>query len=225
MENIFINLMNEGKIRSLDDLKSVFRKIAKKTHPDAAGSDTLVRKFIVFRKQYEDACRHIISGEHGEWKKQKAFGNNYRYMFFREMLSLYYLETSFQTSKTAQADIKIKSVMDAAYSNLRKWNAELAALYLHALPDYEKIKTEKYKNIISNLRKPQVFFNLRPVIFNLVNYHITGISFYKKQIRQNLNAVIKRLDENGYTAYREYLIGLINDMDNGPALTDLNLPA
>ena len=99
-----------------------------------------------------------------------------------------------------------------------KWKKDYYELYLSANLEYTKIKKERPKNNLANLRKPLIYMNLIPVFFNLCNYHITGLEFYQKQIKRNLNMIVKRLEENHYFTLKKYLLLLIEDMKNGPAI-------
>ena len=73
-------------------------------------------------------------------------------------------------------------------------------------------------NTLANLRKPSLYKNLRPIFFNLSNYHITGLEFYKKQLKRNLNQILKRLEDNNFLDLKKFLVFLINDIENGPAV-------
>ena len=52
MDNVFIKLIDENKIKNLDDLKKAFRKLAKRTHPDSVGSDRFVEKFMKIQRRF-----------------------------------------------------------------------------------------------------------------------------------------------------------------------------
>jgi hypothetical protein len=48
VNNVLIQLIVDGRIRTLEDLRATYHKLAMQTHPDAVGSDKLVRKFLEF---------------------------------------------------------------------------------------------------------------------------------------------------------------------------------
>jgi hypothetical protein len=215
MDNVFIKLIHDGKINSLEELKQAFRKLAKKTHPDSTGSDKYVGKFIQFKNDFEEAKEYLISKTITCQEDDDAGSGNYRYQFFREMLKLYALDSQFFIDENKEE--KIKSIKNRAIDFFMNWNNDNTGIYVDAMHEYEQIKKEKRKNIISNLRKPTLFQNLRPVFFNLSKYHITGLDFYRKQLR-NLNTIYTRLEEEHRIAMKEYIMLLIKDLENGPAI-------
>jgi hypothetical protein len=55
VQNPLIQLIVDGRIASLEDLRSTYHKLLMQTHPDAVGSDKLVKKFLEFGEYYEEA--------------------------------------------------------------------------------------------------------------------------------------------------------------------------
>jgi hypothetical protein len=215
MENVFIKFIKEGKIHDQEELKKAYWKLAKKTHPDSVGSDIYVKKFIRFKEHFEEAKEFLNSSGFIQADKKKEEDENYRFLFFLEMQKLYGLESQFFIDDGKKEKIRI--AREASLDFFKKWKNESLDLYLSAINEYDRTKNEKQRNIISNLRKPTIFQNLRPVFYNLYKYHITGMEFYKRQL-SNPKGVILRLDESGCPALKEYILLLISDMDNGPAI-------
>jgi curved DNA-binding protein CbpA len=216
MINIFIELINSGKITSLEGLKKVFRKLAKKTHPDSVGSNLLAEKFIKLKNDFEEAKR-ILNFKTSADKESKVDAvENFRYLFFLDLQELYMLESSFFWEKKYSQE-KLILINKSVFDHFKEWKKDLIPLHVSAFKEYDIIRNEKHKNIISNLRKPSIYMNLRPVFFNLFKYHITGLLFYKKQLR-NFMKVMTRLEENNFIELKKYLMTLIQDMENGPAL-------
>ena len=141
---------------------------------------------------------------------------NYRYLFFLELQKQYILESQLLWNKE-KSDEKLILVYENALALIMKWKKEYNELFISAFREYNLIKNEKRKNIISNLRKPVIFQILRPVFFNIFKFHITGLHFYQNQLR-NTRPVFNRLEESQYFALRNFLLFLIKDMDNGPAV-------
>lgn len=216
MENIFINLIKKGKIKDLEELKKAFRKIAKKTHPDSAGSDQFIQKFILFKKKFEEA-KQFLKSNNPDLKENKAtIIENFRFLFFKDLKNLDTLELPHYMNKKIVE--QIKKTKESITTNFKKWEPDYFNLFITANNQYEQIKNEKPKNTHANLRKPSLYKNLRPVFFNLSNYHITGLLFYKKQLKRNLNAILLRLDENHFLDLKKFLLFLIDDMEKGPAV-------
>ncbi len=88
MNNPFIKLIEEGRINKLTDLRSAYRKIVMRTHPDAIGSDKLVEKFLSYSNYYEEAKAFLSKKE--VHKKHEEF--NYRLLFYQQLYNIEYLE-------------------------------------------------------------------------------------------------------------------------------------
>lgn len=219
MENIFINLINKRKIKNANDLKKVFRKIAKKTHPDIVGSDEYVKKFIQFRKNFEEAKHYLQLIHDTPEKNETNIEKNFRFLFFKELEKLDSLEIAHKTKYT-KIEKKINITKESMTNYFKKWREDYFELFLTANNEYQQIKDQKPKYNLANLRKPSLYKNLRPVFFNLSNYHLTGIDFYKKQLKRNLSSIIDRLEENNFFALKKFMLFLIDDMENGPAVLE-----
>jgi hypothetical protein len=216
MDNFFINLIDEGKIKNIDDLKKAFRKVAKKTHPDSVGSDRFVRKFVIFRNFYEEAKKYL--GSKKDEKKGGGVPENFRYLFFKELSTLDALELPHNRNDETEERIRLSA--GTAYRYFREWRIDRLELYVSANVEYEKIRNEKFVYSLSNLRKVPFHRRLVPVFFNLCNYHMTGLEFYKRQIERMLAPVLDELDEKKYESLKCYLLFLTDDMKNGPAVFD-----
>jgi hypothetical protein len=216
MENLFIKLIQSGKIKNLEELKKAFRKVAKRTHPDIVGSDQFINKFILFKSFFEEAKQFLKSDDTNTDKNKTTIIENYRFLFFKDLKNLDTLELPrYQNKKIVE---QIKQTKESIAVNFKKWKPDYYKLFLSANNQYEQIKNEKYINTLANLRKPSLYKNLRPVFFNLTNYHITGINFYKKQLKRNLENILKRLKNNNYHDLKKFILFLIEDMEKGPAV-------
>ena len=103
MDNIFIKLIKNNKIKNIEDLKKVYRNIAKKTHPDVVGSDQFVKTFIQFKDYYEEAKIFLESKNCISEKKNEPVNENYRFLFFQELKILDTLELPYNFN-----NVKIK---------------------------------------------------------------------------------------------------------------------
>jgi len=202
MSNVFINLIIEKKISNLKGLKKIYHGALKKTHPDTAGSDKFVDKFIQYKKDYEEALRYLEKQNADLEINDKIESNNYRRLFFIELKIFDELELS--GTNTAFF--------------FKKWKEGSYDLFLKALEEYGQIKNEKPRNIISNLRKPSLYNILKPVFFNLCHYHVAGSDIYLKQLNRNLDYIFQKLEEKKYFSVKNFLSLLIQDLKNGPAV-------
>jgi hypothetical protein len=214
MENMFIRYIDSGKIRDHSELRHVYMKIVMKTHPDTVGSDRLVNRFLALTDQYEEAREYLSrrcsasrpGGEYGE--------ENYRLSFFRHIRALEALDFPFNRNKdTYKRDLE--HLEDRAFSCFRKWRGPDSSLYAEAQKELDTLRGEMP---YGPYRKHALYLNLRPVFHNIAAFHITGLQFYRIQIKQNLAAVIERLDERQLVNLKKYMLLLIDDMENGPAL-------
>ena len=216
MKNDFlIDFINEGKIKDESDLKKVFREYAKKFHPDTAMTDKYVNDFVRLKEQYEEALTYLHENEIHVHADDRSVTDS-RYSFFIELLKIYHLDSSFSIKEKKR--LNQENIYENAYYFFIKWKPEISVLFKNAMIDYEGIKKKKYENAISNLRKPTLFLNLRPFFFNIASYHLTGKEIYKKRLNQNLEPIIKRLEESGFNSFRDLLLFLIRDTENGSAV-------
>ena len=61
MDSVFMRKISEGRIRNLLQLKSAYRSLVMKTHPDAVGSDRLTDTFVRLSSEYEEAKTFLES--------------------------------------------------------------------------------------------------------------------------------------------------------------------
>ena len=109
------------------------------------------------------------------------------------------------------------TIRKAATDEISAWNEELATLYGRADKEYLRIKTEKP---MGPYLKHALALNVRPLVHNIIAYHLTGRELYAKQAKQNLSGIMHRLTENGCVALREFLTLLLDDLKNGPAVLE-----
>jgi thioester reductase-like protein len=92
VNNALIQLIVDGRIRTLEDLRATYHKLAMQTHPDSVGSDRLVRKFLEFSDQYEEAKAFLAQSlkEHNQSAEPSA--TNHRLEFYKELHSIESME-------------------------------------------------------------------------------------------------------------------------------------
>jgi hypothetical protein len=97
----------------------------------------------------------------------------------------------------------------------RRWGARGIDFYGKADQEFDKIKNEKPEG---PYLKKALGLNLIPVFHNIIMFHLTGRMVYKKQVRQNLDAILDRLKKSHHLAMKEYIEFLVSDMEDGAAL-------
>jgi hypothetical protein len=214
MENVLLKYIHEGRIRSIDELKRIYRRIVLKTHPDSIGSNRFVNRFIEFSNFYEEARAIFDSNTNGSPSKNVRIPNH-RLCFFQAMHILQSLESPYAIEDQETKKLRIESMNLEAHAHFADWKGDLVELYELATNEYDLIKKQKPSG---PYMKHALYFNLRPVFHNIIAYHLTGSSIYRRQIKQNLAAVMLRLEEKQCFSLRDYLQFLIKDMDMGPAV-------
>jgi hypothetical protein len=214
MENVLLNYINEGKITNIDELKRLYRRIVLKTHPDSIGSNQLVNKFIEFSKYYEEARALLGSNIADSPITTEERIPNHRLYFFQALQVLETLELPYTQDKQTKKT-KIDTIKHETYAHFINWKGDYAELYKLADSEYDSIKKEKPRG---PYMKHALYLNLRPVFHNIIAYHLSGSPLYQRQIKQNLAAIMLRLEEKQYFSLRDYLRFLIADMNNGPAV-------
>ena len=186
-----------------------------KTHPDAVGSDRLVDKYIEYRNQYE-AARAVI--ERAKETQESAIAEDskgYRLLFYREFHSLERIDKPYAFNKYYHTRREIELTKQRAFEFFSNWRRDYVELYEQASKSYDRIKQEKPRG---PYRRHALLYNLSPVFHNITSYQLTGLDFYKKQLRQNLGAIMHQLDAREFYQLAEYIRFLMEDMECGPAI-------
>lgn len=217
MENLFITMIDEGRISNSEELKRAFHSIAKKTHPDMVGSNRYVERFIKFNKQFIEAKEYLK--RRGEDEKIIEPPPDYRLIFFRELFALISLELpgKYLDEQLRRRVLEIGKMVKEAFSG---WKVSEHKLFNSAALEYLKIRNEKPHNDFAHLRKPLLMVSLQPLIFSLCSYHISAKEFHLKQFNRNLKSVVIRLEEAGFLIMKEALLYLAADLKRVPAILD-----
>ena len=215
MNNTLIQLIVDGRIRTLEDLRSTYHKLAMQTHPDAVGSDKLVRKFLEFSDQYEEAKAYLAQSK-ADLSSTETSRTNHRLEFYKQLHLIESLEMpyAFHTDENQES---IAAAKQLAISALSKWNPTVVELYAKADSDHLSIKREKPRG---PYLKHALALNIRPIIHNIVAFHLTGQEVYARQSQQNLNAIMQKLADQGWNALYGLLTFMIEDLKNGAAVLE-----
>jgi hypothetical protein len=212
--NVFLKAITEGTIRNLQQLKSSYRTLVMRTHPDALGSDQLIDKFMTLSSNYQEARAFLEAGIYLPSPTTTAVGNNSRLAFYQALQRLQVLDAPYTFHRAENQQVIAQSKRHAREC-FAKWNGDCSKLYGQAQQEYDRLKAGKPSG---PYLKNALALNVSPVFHNIIAYHLTGIGFYKKQVKQNLQAILQRLVDGGYCALRDFIQSLIDDMDSGPAV-------
>ena len=216
MENVFSRYIDQGRIRSLADLKKCYRKIVMRTHPDAVGSDKLVDQYIEYSNFYEEA-KDRITKEKRKREVEVIDSKNYRLLFYKEFYKLERIDKPYVFNKYYNTDKEIELTKRRTFEYFSKWKGNHIELYKQANDIYDQIKKEKP---MGPYRKHALLFNLSPIFHNILSYQLTGLRFYRKQLRQNFAGIMYQLEKRNFDKMIEYIQFLIDDMERGPAILE-----
>jgi len=108
-------------------------------------------------------------------------------------------------------DLAKKTAMD----ELLGWRKDLVELYRCADKEYVGIKN---LSPMGPYLTHALALNVRPLMHNLIEYHLTGRDLHAKQARQNISGIMHRLTVKGCVALCEFLSILLEDMKDGAAV-------
>ncbi len=213
-KNVFLKAIAEGRIRNLSQLKGAYRTLVMRTHPDALGSDRLIDKFLTLSSDYQEA-RAVLEARtaspapiaHGEHKDS-------RLEFYQALQRLQRLDVPYTFHRADNLQL-IEKTKRQAREYFVAWNADHSTLYDQAQREYDALKAGRPSG---PYLKNALAFNVSPVFHNIIAYHLTGIAFYRKQVKQNLEAILQRLMDGGFCALGDFIQLLIKDMESGPAV-------
>lgn len=216
MANVLLSLIEQGRITNLDELKSAYRRATLRTHPDAAGSSKYLETFLRLNDDYLKA-KICLAERTGSARQQASPAiENPRLFFFRHLSVIETLEIPYAFHPDENRS-QIDDAKRLAKEAVGQWRADWTELYSKADAELLSIKTSKPSG--PYLRNA-LGMNLRPLMHNLIGYHLTGRELYLKQLRQNLSGIMHRLSQTGHQSLREFLSLLIEDMKNGPAVLE-----
>jgi hypothetical protein len=232
--NAFLDLIGNGKIRTIPGLKSAFRAAVKKAHPDASGAPEpssaaeSSETFIRLRADYEEALSiletRILSSKTVPGSRKTAGGPenvhlhdfpgthaNPRNNFY---LRLYLMERSSPPFWFQRGDPKGRydSAWEELGAALEGWKPEIAPL----LPQAK----EEYGAFIAKRSRRTELFSLRNLFFNIASYHFSGKEYYARRAEAELKSNLGLLRESGSESLRVFFEFLIEDLSRGPAIPD-----
>jgi hypothetical protein len=139
--------------------------------------------------------------------------SSHRLAYFQTIYKLEMIDEPYSFHRNENKDV-IAKAKEAAYLHFSKWKGECKEEYLQAEKEYDEIKAEKPRG---PYMKEALALNVSPIFHNIIAYHLTGVGFYRAQVKQNLSAVMQHLGRRKLFSLRDYILMLIHDMENGPA--------
>jgi hypothetical protein len=187
-----------------------------RTHPDAAGSDKYLDRYLQLGLEYEEARIYLAQLQRAQGDFDNHITKNRRLAFFKQLRLIESLEMPYAFHPQENLE-KLLLAKKTAMNELQHWRKDLAELYSRADEEYVRIKSEKP---MGPYLKHALALNVRPLVHNLVGFHLTGRDLYAKQAKQNLSGIMHQLGENHCFALREFLYVLLDDMKKGAAVIE-----
>jgi hypothetical protein len=186
-----------------------------KTHPDAVGSDRLQKEFIELSDCYEEAKTHLAHAAR-ELSPEGVGVQNHRLEFYRALHLIESLAMPYAFHAEENGS-RLASARESAISELSAWKPDVVGLFIRADREYTLLKKEKPRG---PYLKYALALNIRPVIYSVVSFHLTGQEIYARQSRQNLGAIMQRVQDRGCTSLQRFLAFMIEDLRKGAAVLD-----
>ncbi len=209
--NRFVRLIRSGEIGTVAELKSLFKRLAKETHPDlaqtpsptAAGQRAAAADFIRVREEYE----HVL----GDFDRYR-FGAGRRERLVLNRRALYLsLESLFARG--------FPKIPRHAKEKERYDYARFAFLENMRVGDPERGESvfREFERELFWLRAahPDDFVSLKSWIARLLDYHRSGIAALVVELKLGAESFASRFPENAGLA--GFLAALADDLDRGPA--------
>ena len=211
--NPFIQRITDGRIRTREELRHLYRRLVMRTHPDMVGSDSLSHRFIQLVTDYQEARHYFDLGEASSADPDRAARADPRLEFYESLHILERVDTPFNFSRHRDAG-RIQHLKEETREWFSLWRPELGELHAMASAQYDQLKRERPAG---PYRKDDLYSNLYPFFNNITCFHVMGNQFYLQQMRRNLAAVTERLEQRHMHALRDYVLALIADSGNGAA--------
>jgi hypothetical protein len=216
MKNPLIQLITEGRIATLADLKETYHRLVMQTHPDAVGSDKLLKKFLEFNDHYEEAKGYLVQPAQEQYLSIETNSVNHRLGFYKQLHLIESLEIPYAFRSEENQEC-IRTAKQCAIRELSVWRPDIVDLYTQADAEHSRIKREKPSG---PYLKHALALNIWPIIHNVIAFQLTGQEVYTKQSRQNLSAIMQKLTERGFLSLHRLLTFMIGDLKNGAAVLD-----
>ena len=216
MGNLLVELIQAGRIRTLDDLKSAYHSVVMKTHPDAAGSDRYLESYLRLSDCYAEARELLAHQQDPAPGPTEVPSVNHRLAFFQQLHVIESFEMPYAFHPEEHA-AELALARAKAREALMGWRRDLAEIYPAADAEYVKLKTEKP---MGPYLRYALALNVRPLVHDLVLYHLSAREVYARQARQNIGGIMHQLERKGCPALRELLSLLLSDMASGPAVLE-----
>ena len=174
-----------------------------------------MQKYLEAHKHYEDAKAHLAQTSSDIAASIEAYGTNHRLEFYKQL----YLIESIETQDASQSDYQesINTTKEIAIKALSEWKPGVVDLYVKADKEFITIKKEKPTGLYL---KHSLALSIRPLIVNIVAFHLSGKEDYARQSRLSSSSIMQKLAGRGWRSLYGFITFIIEDLKNGAAALD-----
>lgn len=210
IKNPFLPLIRDGKITTSDELKKVYRRLLKETHPDKVGSEERLDLFLQLESFYKEALEQFSTAE----KPNKAES---RLQFYKALLLILDLESRLKLSRK-EVEASLERVAKEVTKYWEEWQGRENPFFYPAFHNLVSFLGQTGINDLDHLREPSLFRTIAPVLYKICAYHISAKSFYIKQINRGFILLEETLKKEGQEALLQWILFLLQDAQKGPAI-------
>ncbi len=210
MSNRFIPLIENRKIRNVEELKAVYRVLAKNTHPDATGSSDKARLFVEITREYEEALTYVESraANAPASSEPKRFDKQALYLELQGLLARGF---PFVPKSDAAKEIYLRS-REKFLEQVTLWNRNYRSLF----EEFEMMLIQMY----DNPRKKEDIETVFQILYDGFYFQYTGVGYYKNRAHMNYAKLCHERKYNHRLPVPRLLNLLLLDLENGPILTE-----
>jgi len=196
--NIFTSYYNNGRMKSIDDLKLIYRILAKEIHPDVNGIRNSEEQFIKLKNDFDEMSK-IISKD--TYLKNIKYTRNEFYELFQELIATGFLLSNDRPRKTKQYKNRVSK-----FNNMLKSIANVDSR--------DMLIIESALDIIKQ-EDTRTYETIKLIFYNISYYQYEPRPFIKKSTLTLYEKISKIRNIGKYEELYAILSWFVNDMENG----------
>jgi hypothetical protein len=197
--NVFIERIEAGKIKTLAQLKSCYRALAKSIHPDTAIIDDSGGMFVKLQGDFEEARKRILGMGIG---RAADDDEDYRALFHELTASGFPVDARAKTTKA------YRDRLDRFRRAVDRRGIEGASSFSAVEAELERMRGE---GIVQN----PLFGNVRLLFYQIVSHYCNPTMFTLGAIRKIYGEIEADLRARGFASLDAFLAWMIGDLGRG----------
>jgi hypothetical protein len=197
--NVFIERIEAGKIKTLAQLKSCYRALAKSIHPDTAAIDGSGSMFVKLQGDFEDARKLIqVKGT----DRAADADEDYRNLFQQLIASGFPLDGRARTTK-------------AYRDRLDRFRSAMDRMSVEGLGGFSAVETELVRMRGDGIVLNPLFGNVRLLFYHFVSHFNYPTKFTLGAIGKIYGEITEDLRARGFPALDAFLGWMTGDLERG----------